>query len=207
MKRKLLSLLMLLMVAMSAMASDYKLYLEIHGTTAVLMCGKDYDYNGKPYFNFNSGRWEYGGPWNGMESIENIYVHDTYIYLFVGESLSKLFKGFKNLKTIENSNALKTPNVTDMSEMFSGCSSLEHLSAYRWDTSKVTDMSYMFSGCSSLTQLNITDWDTSKVANTSGMFSGCTSLSKAVTANEGEAGRRSMMYAATRRLRARRCSR
>lgn len=214
MKRKLLSLLMLLMVAMSAMASDYKLYLEIHGTTAVLKCGKDYDYNGKPYFNFNSGRWEYGGPWNGMESIENIYVHDTYIYLFVGESLSKLFKGFKNLKTIENSNALKTPNVTDMSEMFSGCSSLEHLSAtnwntsnvtnmshmfdgcsslvyivfYRWDTSKVTDMSYMFSGCSSLTQLNITDWDTSKVANTSGMFSGCTSLSKAVTANEGETG-------------------
>ena len=214
MKRKLLSLLMLLMVAMSAMASDYKLYLEISGTTAVLMCGKDYDYNGKPYFNFNSGRWEYGGPWNGMESIESIYVHDTYIYLFVGESLSKLFKGFKNLKTIINSNALNTPNVTDMSEMFSGCSSLEHLSATiwntsnvtnmshmfdgcsslvyivfnSWDTSKVTDMSYMFSGCSSLTQINITDWDTSKVANTSGMFSGCTSLSKAVTANEGETG-------------------
>lgn len=214
MKRKLLSLLMLLMVAMSAMASDYKLYLEISGTTAMLMCGEGY--NGKPYFNFNSGRWEYGGPWNGMESIEKIYVHDTFFYSFLGESLSKLFKGFKNLKTIGNTDALKTSNVTDMSEMFSGCSSLKNLDSYnwntsnvtnmshmfdgcsslesinvyKWNTSKVTDMSYMFSGCESLKPeyLNLNNWNTSKVTDMSDMFSGCTKLCKAVTANEGETG-------------------
>lgn len=214
MKRKLLSLLMLLMVAMGAMASDCKFYLEISGTTAVLMCGDNYDYNGKPYFNFNSGRWEYGGPLNVIGSIENIYVDNTCYYFFLGESLSKLFKGFKNLKTIENTDALYTSKVTDMSEMFSGCSSLEYLYAnnwittnvtnmshmfdgcsslesinfYKWDTSNVEDMSYMFSGCESLKSINFYRWDTSKVTDMSGMFSGCTKLCKAMTANEGETG-------------------
>ena len=217
MKKKLLSLLMLLMVAMSAMASDCKFYLEIDpsdNTTAMLMCGEGY--NGKPYFNFNSGRWEYGGPLNVMGSIENIYVDNTCFYFFLGESLSKLFKGFKNLKTIKNTDALYTSNVTDMSEMFSGCSSLEYLYVNNWNTTNVTNMSHMFDGCSSLESivfhswntsnvenmsymfsgceslrpefLHLNYWDTSKVTNTSGMFSGCTKLCKAVTANEGETG-------------------
>jgi len=41
--------------------------------------------------------------------------------------------------------------VTDMEGMIQGCSSLESLDVSNWDTSNVTNMSSMFAGCSSLT--------------------------------------------------------
>jgi len=45
-------------------------------------------------------------------------------------------------------------NVTDMSYMFSGCSSLSSSSNIsKWNTNKVTNMSYMFSGCALLLSL------------------------------------------------------
>ena len=45
-------------------------------------------------------------------------------------------------------------NVTNMSDMFSGCSSLSSLpDISKWNTSNVTDMSCMFFGCSSLSSL------------------------------------------------------
>ena len=43
------------------------------------------------------------------------------------------------------------------------------------DLSKVTDMSGMFSGCTSFNQ-PLNNWDVSKVTDMSGMFSGCTSF-------------------------------
>ena len=40
-----------------------------------------------------------------------------------------------------------------------------------WDTGNVTDMSSMFDGCSSLTDLNaLINWDTSAVNNMKAMF-------------------------------------
>jgi len=45
-------------------------------------------------------------------------------------------------------------NVTNMSYMFSRCSSLSSIpDISKWDTNNVTDMSYMFGGCSSLSSL------------------------------------------------------
>ena len=42
-----------------------------------------------------------------------------------------------------------------------------------WDTGNVTDMSSMFDGCSSLTDLNaLINWDTSAVNNMKAMFNG-----------------------------------
>jgi len=45
-------------------------------------------------------------------------------------------------------------NITNMSHMFSGCSSLISLpDISKWDTSKVNDMNYTFEECSSLISL------------------------------------------------------
>ena len=89
-----------------------------------------------------------------------------------------------------------TSNVTDMSHMFSICSSLTSIP--QLDTSNVTKMSYMFSNCASLTSIpqldtsavtsmyytfyyctsltSIPQLDTSKVTNMEGLFYHCASL-------------------------------
>ena len=86
------------------------------------------------------------------------------------------FLDFANLTIIEGIKNLNTSNVTDMSGMFEGCSSLTSLDLSNFDTSNVTDMGGMFYGCSSLTSLDLSNFDTSKVTDMSGMFEGCSSL-------------------------------
>ena len=91
--------------------------------------------------------------------------------------------------------AKKVGNVTDMSNMFEGCTSLKSLAALsEWDVSKVTDMKGMFASVinnytehnklnggyaglmviDSLKPLN--KWNVGKVANMTRMFEGCASL-------------------------------
>ena len=63
----------------------------------------------------------------------------------------KSFKGlFFNSKCIESITFKKfyRNNITDMSEMFCGCSSLKELNLTNFNTNNVTDMSFMFSRCS-----------------------------------------------------------
>ena len=48
-------------------------------------------------------------------------------------------------------------NITDMSNMFSNCSSLTSLNLSNFNTNNVNNMSEMFSDCSSLTSLNTKD--------------------------------------------------
>jgi len=69
-------------------------------------------------------------------------------------------------------------NVSDMSYLFNGCSSLSSLpDISNWNTNNVTNMSYMLSGCSSLVSLpDISKWNINNVTNMSCMFSECRSL-------------------------------
>ena len=67
---------------------------------------------------------------------------------------------------------LDTSQVTNMTYMFYGCSSLVSVPAM--DTSQVTNMPFMFNGCSSL--VSVPDMDTSKVTSMTYMFYGCSSL-------------------------------
>ncbi len=71
-----------------------------------------------------------------------------------------------------------TSNVTDMSEMFCGCSHLTELDVHNFDTSNVTNMGSMFEDCTNLTQLDLSNFDTSKVTNMSSMFEDCTNLTQ-----------------------------
>ena len=72
--------------------------------------------------------------------------------------------------------SIDTSLMTDMRNMFNGCSSLQSLDVSGWDTSNVTTMNTMFYHCSSLTQLDVSNWDTSNVTNISYMFDSCSSL-------------------------------
>ena len=66
---------------------------------------------------------------------------------------------FKDMDKVASSVALSsldTSNLTDMSNMFSGCS-LFNTSIATWNTDSVTDMSGMFNGASSFNQ-NLSEW-------------------------------------------------
>ena len=69
-------------------------------------------------------------------------------------------------------------NITNMSYMFSYCSSLLSLSDIsNWNTNNVIYMNNMFDRFSSLISLpDISKWNTNKVTNMSNMFYKCSSL-------------------------------
>lgn len=70
-----------------------------------------------------------------------------------------------------------TSNVTDMSFMFEGCSSLESVPLF--DTSNVTNISNMFNGCPSLVEVELSDC--SKVTDASNMFGGSSASTQATS--------------------------
>ena len=86
------------------------------------------------------------------------------------------FLCFPWLKSIEGLDYLNTSEVTDMSGMFLGCSSLTEIDFSHFDTSQVTNMNGMFMECSSLTALDLSSFNTAKVTNMGAMFSDCSSL-------------------------------
>ena len=88
--------------------------------------------------------------------------------------LSTGFKGSGNLLSFSGG---KTHNVTDMSNMFYGTSSLASVNLSSFDTTSVTKMNSMFWGASTLSTLNIDNFSTSIVTNMDSMFRNTTILS------------------------------
>ena len=115
---------------------------------------------------------------NECSSLISISDDITYWDISNIKSMSNVFSGCSSLNSLPNISNWETKNVTDMSYMFSGCSSLIALPEIdKWNTGNVTDMQYMFSGCSKLKDLpDISKWDFSKVNNINYMFKGCLSL-------------------------------
>ncbi|UOY07396.1 BspA family leucine-rich repeat surface protein [Muricauda sp. SCSIO 64092] len=70
-----------------------------------------------------------------------------------------------------------------MENAFANCVNLDVLATDAPDLSNVTDMSYMFSGCTSLkgtTTNNFSNWNTTSVIDMGGMFSGATVFNRAI---------------------------
>lgn len=115
---------------------------------------------------------------SGQENVISL-VYKGYV---PNEGLS--FYDMTNLKTAEVVD-LNTSNVTDMSNYFSKCVSLDTLGVSLplpmgikyWDTRKVESFDNMFFRCNSLTTLDLRHWDTQKVTHMSSMFAECTKLS------------------------------
>jgi gliding motility-associated-like protein len=92
-------------------------------------------------------------------------------------SMQRAFYNCNNLQIT----ATDVPNlsgVTNMSEMFSGCTSLNSPSNMgSWNTSAVTNMYFMFYGATAFNQ-NISGWNTGAVTNMSTMFSEAASFNQ-----------------------------
>ena len=97
-------------------------------------------------------------------------VFDQSFSTFTPTTLNKFFYNLFLLETIQGLEYLNTTNVTDMSYMFSGCVSIQRISAAKIKTEKVTNMEYMFQSCQTLTSLDLSNFNTEKVTNMKGMF-------------------------------------
>ena len=69
--------------------------------------------------------------------------------------------------------------VTDMSQMFQGCSKFFNKPMGNWNVSKVTNMSRMFEGCEKYNQ-PLDQWNVSQVEDMERMFEGCTSFNQSL---------------------------
>jgi surface protein len=90
-------------------------------------------------------------------------------------SMSAMFNGCSSLTALDVS-GFSTAQVTSMSAMFRSCSSLTALDVSGFSTAQVTSMFAMFDGCSSLTALDVSGFSTAQVTSMSAMFNGCSSL-------------------------------
>ena len=89
--------------------------------------------------------------------------------------MSYMFSNCSTLVNLPNISEWDTSSVTNMKKMFDNCEALSILpDISKWDTSNVTDLSYMFNNCISLSSLpNISNWKTTKVSDMSNMFLDC----------------------------------
>ena len=114
---------------------------------------------------------------SGIETtnIKNI-VFDESFKTYAPTSLREFFNGCETLETISGLEYLNTAKVTDMGNMFHGCSALESLNLTNFNTANVEFMDNMFYGCSALESLDLTNFNTENVTNMSSMFYGCSAL-------------------------------
>ena len=89
---------------------------------------------------------------------------------------SYMFDNRQQLRLIDFGSGFNTANVTNMTEMFDGCSGLTSLNLSMFNTTNVTSMSRMFFGCCSLTSLDLSNFNTTNVKSMGLMFRGCTNL-------------------------------
>lgn len=98
------------------------------------------------------------------------------------ENISRMFQSCTNL-VISATDIPDFSQVTDMSYLFSDCSSLTTVpNIDQWQTSNVTNIDGMFSSCSSFNQ-NISAFDISSITSFMGLFYGCSSFNQPLTWN------------------------
>ena len=128
-------------------------------------------------------------------------IFDSSFKDFCPQTTAKWFYKLEALTEIVEMENLNTSEVTDMGNMFEGCTSLTSMNNSKstrakapglinvglhkspaafnvsnFNTANVTNMSYMFAACSSLTMLDLTNFNTEKVTDMRGMFKDCSSL-------------------------------
>ena len=87
---------------------------------------------------------------------------------------SYLFNGYSKVNEINGLENLKTSEVTNMSSMFSSCSSIQNLDLSSFDMTNVNSAGSMFNGMSQLRELNLSNWKFND--NITNYFTSTTSL-------------------------------
>ena len=102
------------------------------------------------------------------------HITSTKMMFFSGNYSQKL----SNLTEITGMKNLYTHNVTDMTEMFYGCSALTSIDLLHLYTENVKVMDGMFQDCSSLEELDLSHFWTHNLEQMSSIFDGCTALKR-----------------------------
>lgn len=90
---------------------------------------------------------------------------------------SNMFNGFINVTEITGLNLLDTSTATDISSMFSNCTSLKTLDLNNFDTSQVENTTEMFSNCINLETIYTSSlWSLDNLKSSSKMFNNCLML-------------------------------
>ena len=131
--------------------------------------GTTYDLN----TNANKPGWNTDNCCNSVSTV----VFDRSFAVARPTSTCWWFGWMGNLTSIVGIEHLNTSEVTNMSNMFSTCWSMEEFDLSHFDTGNVTDMSYMFNYCEGLTSLDLSSFNTSNVYTMEGMFYECSGLS------------------------------
>lgn len=90
---------------------------------------------------------------NGAHEIETPVTKVVILEDITPRVCSGWFRDMIHLATIDGLDKIHTENVSDMSYMFAGCEKLTTLDLSSWDVSKVTDMTEMFKDCYTLEAL------------------------------------------------------
>ncbi|MBO0459905.1 BspA family leucine-rich repeat surface protein, partial [Enterococcus hulanensis] len=113
----------------------------------------------------------------GLITLEKVSFKDVWHSTSLLTNMDEMFLGCSNLSELDVS-GLNTSEVTNMGAMFYNCISLTELDVSGFDTSEVTNMGAMFQGCSGLTELDVSGFDTSQVTDMGYMFYGCSGLTE-----------------------------
>ena len=135
--------------------------------------------------------WSNDSPgWSNNSSIQTV-TFDASFDLYHGlTSTEKMFKELSHLQTINHLEYLHTENVTNMRAMFSANISLTSIDVSNFNVSKVTDMSEMFAWCTSLETIYCApdaDWSGVNNRGYNYMFSNCPYLT-------GKCGNKTFSY-------------
>jgi len=133
---------------------------------------------------------------NYMEANVNITIQFPSVIRFTGanfnnidlnwiingntEKLSKtadMFNNTLNFPETINLSRWNTNNVTEISRMFSRCSSVKSINLSNWNVSNVVNGIAVFYECSSLVEIDITGWNLQKAIDLSQFVQGCGNLS------------------------------
>ena len=102
-------------------------------------------------------------------------------------NMREMFNGCTLLAEITGLENFNVSNVEDISYLFFNDKSLESLDLTKWNISKVTNMKQMFSGCTSLTEVTASHeggWDINEECDTSYMFYDCGCENVTITDHE-----------------------
>ena len=96
----------------------------------------------------------------------------------IATDMSHMFSNCSSLSSLDLS-TFDTSNVKIMNDMFTYCSSLTSINLTgKFTTDNVTALQFMFTGCSKLTRIDLSNFETNKVTNFTGIFSGCGDLAE-----------------------------
>ena len=109
-----------------------------------------------------------------LTHVINIQYHLTFITEDV-TNMSYMYAGCTSLTTLPDIAVYNTTNVLTMAHMFDGCTSLGQLDLSTFTTHQLqgNGMVYMFNGCETLRTLIISSFTTEQITDMTNLFNGC----------------------------------